>query len=219
MSSRPILYFALRGLSEREATLFQSLAQLIHHRTRHRWICRDGCADLLVLHEELRHTPAEASTVILHIGHQLRQADPGCGYLAIPFRAVELQDCLDRLGRMVEQRRPLSGDSDRPRITAAPWIIQLRRWPPQRLLTGPAQVRLAALIAGRPMSFASLCRHSELARETCADFVRRLSEAGLLHPPQSAALAMQAPAHPRVADAGVLARIRGRLQQLAEVRP
>lgn len=216
MSSRPILHFALRGLSEREATLFKSLAQLIHHRTRHRWICREGDADLLVLHEELRHTPAEASTAILHIGHQLRPADPGCGYLAIPFRAVELQECLDMLGRLVEQRRPRSSDS--PRIVPAPWIIHLRRWPPQRLLTGPAQVRLATLITGRPMSFASLCQHSELAREICADFVRRLSEAGLLHPPQSAAPFTQA-AQRCAADAGVLARIRGRLRQLDGVRP
>lgn len=218
MSSRPILYFALRGLSEREATLFKSLLRLVHHRTRHLWIWRDACADLLVLHEELRNTAAQASPVVLHIGHQLRHADPGCGYLAIPFRAAALQECLDMLGGLIEQRGPRDSDSDR--ITAAPWIIQLRRWPPQRLLAGPQQVRLAALIAGRPMSFASLCQHSELARETCSDFVRRLSEAGLLHPPQSAAsAAQQQAAHPSAPDAGVLARMRGRLRQLAGARP
>ncbi len=219
MNERAILYFALRGLSEREATLFKSFVRIIDHRTLHRWIWNDASADLLVMHEELAHVPAEASKAVLHIGHHPRRAPPGCGYLAIPFRADELQECLDRLGHRLMQRKHRGAEERDHRMTAAPWLIQLRRWPPQRLLTGPQQLRLAALIAGQPMTFASLCKHSGLARETCASFVRGLSEAGLLQPPQAIAQPRSpAAARPAAADDGMLARIRSRLEQLVGVR-
>lgn len=214
MNGRPTLHFTLRGLSEREGTLFKSFVRIIDHRTHHHWVWRDASADLLVLHDELRQTPADPSMATLHIGQQPRRPDPGCAHLAIPFRAEELEDCLNMLGGLLMQRRDRGIAGEHPSITAAPWLIRLRRWPPQHLLAGPQQVRLAALITGQPMTFTRLCEHSGLARETCASFVRRLSEAGLLHQPQSAP-----PAAPQaVPEPGILARIRSRLALVAGAR-
>lgn len=210
MNSRHTLYFTLRGLSEREATLFKSFVRVIGHRTCHHWIWRDASADLLVLHDELHQAPADPPMVTLHVGQQPRLPGLGCSHLTLPFRAEELEDCLNLLGNLLVQRKDRSAAGGSLAITAAPWLIQLRRWPPQQLLGGPQQVRLATLITGRPMTFASLCQHSGLARETCASFVRRLSEAGLLHPPQ----AMPPEAPQAMPEPGVLARIRSRLAAL-----
>lgn len=215
MNHRPALYFTLRGLSEREASLFKSLVSIIDHRMRHQWICCETDADLLVLHDELHHAPAEYPMATLHVGTAPRTPSAGCGYLTLPLRANELGRCLDTLGNLLAARKARTSVGNGQAITAAPLLMRLRRWPPQHLLTGPQQVRMAALMTGQPMTFASLCQHSGLARETCASFVRRLNEAGLLQPMNAVPQAAPAAALP---DAGVLARIRRRLGLLVGVR-
>lgn len=215
MTDRPALSFTLRGLSEREAALFKSLVRIIDHRTRHQWTCTDTRADLLVLHDTLRQAPAAYPMATLHVGLQQRTPDPGCAHLAMPLRADALCQRLDMLGDLLAERRARAASGKDLGITTAPFLIRLRRWPPQHLLAGPQQVRLAALMTGQPMTFASLCQHSGLARETCASFVRRLSEAGLLQP----LYAMPTTAPPSVPDSGVLARIRRRLGLLLGARP
>lgn len=213
MSGRPILYFTLRGLSEREAALFKSFVRIIEHRTHHQWVWRDGPADLLVLHDESRQAPAKPPMATLEVGMLPRRASPGCVHLTLPFRTDEVEDGLNLLGGLLVRRKALALSGKAPAaITAAPLLIRLRRWPPQQLLAGPHQIRLAALMTGQPITFASLCKHSGLARETCASFVRRLGEAGLLQPlhavPKAAATPQDVP------DSGVLARIRRRLELL-----
>ena len=93
---------------------------------------------------------------------------------------------------------------------ATDMLVQLLRWPPQRLLTSAHHMRLATLMTGRPTTLQALCRRSGLAPEICAAFLNRLDAIGLL---RWTAAAPRSSAAPGPAQ-GILDRIRQRLAQL-----
>ncbi len=212
MDERPALTFPLRGLDDRDARLFRSFVRLVDHRTQHRWEWTESSADLVVLHDGVHEPPS--SRVTLRVGRQPQSTRPTGDYLGLPLRADAVEDCLNAMGlRALVVRQTASGQ----RMVAAPhpaaatdMLVQLLRWPPQRLLTSAHHMRLATLMTGRPTTLQALCRRSGLAPEICAAFLNRLDAIGLL---RWTATAPRSSAAPGPAQ-GILGRIRQRLAQL-----
>ncbi|HYF16672.1 MAG TPA: hypothetical protein VEA40_02315 [Ramlibacter sp.] len=97
-----------------------------------------------------------------------------------PLQAERLERWLTRLqGRLVTG----IGGAVQADLEAAPAVArdQLRRWPPAALLRGqPQRVRLATLLARRPLAPAELARLARESPQRCEAFMQLLQDFALL---------------------------------------
>jgi len=215
--TKPTLTYTLHHVPRREAALFDSFVRIINTRTLHHWqLFADaplGAADLAVFYDEPHSLELlETTRPSLVIGRQPSKTTEGhCLYLTVPLRSDRLEQCLNHLGQHLHGPDTLISQWE----DAAPTIpeersLQLLRWPPHQLLASKAQVRLAALLTGAPLTLEKLSLLSGLPSEECLAFVHLLERNDLLAygAPLPALSAAAPPTEAARKTAGLLARIR-----------
>jgi hypothetical protein len=221
---RKALKFSTEGLPAREELVFKSLVRLLAGRTQHVWRYSPQAAELHVLAEGLSNTSAPANPKshqqVLILGEVSQSIRPG--YLCIPIRAIELEDELNRIGKLLASATPVeSPQLVALRTSKTPSYdvpVRLLRWPPAHLIAAPGRIRLATLLTGKAMTLTALHQKSGQDMAVCRQFLSAMHAAMLLiysentdvvAPTLRASLPQLKRAY--VAPVGLLARIRARL--------
>jgi len=216
-STKPTLTYTLHHVPRREAALFDSFVRIINTRTLHHWQLRPdapiGEADLSVFYDEPHNLELlDTNRPSLLIGRQPgKTAEGHCLYLTVPLRSDRLEQCLNHLGQHLHSSDTLISQwEDTTPSIPEERTLQLLRWPPHQLLASKAQVRLAALLTGAPLTLEKLSMLSGLPSEECLSFVHLLEQHNLLV--YGAPLPALSAATPSMdigrKTAGLLARIR-----------
>ena len=185
-----MLTFSVEGLAAREELLFKGYVRLLDHLTEHHWQYREPSAvqriDLLVADERVQPTrcfqAAEKLQPVLQLGTTQNDSNPF--FLAWPLKPYELENKLNRLGRLIgagtaNGPAPAEQKSIPESKLAAPAQkhYRLRQWPKPSLLTEPGSMRLATLLTGRAMGLDELVFRSALAPQVCERFVAAMQAA------------------------------------------
>lgn len=186
---RSSLTYSLEGMPARDEMLFKSLVRLLDHLTTQKWTFRPASADyrvdLLVVSEwyppTLYRNDHPAPQPVMSIG---KGVDRDL-YLSWPVQPQRLQIELNRIGDMAILHQ--LSDSQVPFVpvfTGADGedrqIFRLKRWPASRYLVGVGRMRMATLLAGKPMSMQELQHRSAMQLSLCRSFVSDLQSAKLL---------------------------------------
>ena len=242
---RTTLTFSVEGLAAREELLFKGYVRLLDHLTEHNWrYCEPSMAqriDLLVADERVQPTRCLQATSrpqpVLQLGTS--KSASHAFFLSWPLKPYELENELNRLGRLLEGYSasvqvpsPQQFSFEPVQTAPAQKLYRLRQWPKPSLLTEPGSMRLATLMTGRAMGLEELMYRSALSQAVCTRFVATMQAANMMvepsvatspsppwTPPTFATPASLAqherqagpPAVKAVAPPGLLARIRMRL--------
>lgn len=215
--ARTTLGFGVQGLSSREETLFKAFVMLLDHRTTQHWTHQPERPDVQVVAEGTppRSLATHAGTgaplpILTLLRLDSPQRERPC-FLRLPLRTTELEAELNQLGAFVLQRHATTAATE---SLGHPAVARLLRWPPPHLLPTPAHLRLATILASRPMPLAQVQQRSNLPEATCLAFFSDLRQAGVLVTEPSIA-PCRAPAPPvptaALAPPSLLGRIRLRL--------
>jgi hypothetical protein len=169
---RQTLTFQVRGLSQRDKTLFKSFVRLLDHRTQDHWVSDETEADVLVVDKALASSDPALATRTLVVGDI--QGDE-LHFVKIPFHADELEAALNKVSQSIVAPGSFAADAN-----ATYRDEQLLRWPPAALLSSPERMRLAALMIGRPVSASTLADRSGTSVPACERFMTELRQHGLL---------------------------------------
>lgn len=194
-----------------EVVLIKTLIRLFAHDPQFRWRFADTGPFDVVLTDAAGAAPApppQLARTVLKITRASAAGHDDSHSISRPIRAEQLQAWL-------EQQEPWLRTLPRPSAAAPKRVMgesggfKLRRWPSAALLNNdPQRIRLATLLARRPLGARELSRISQVPVAQCQAFVDTLSEAGLL---EAAAAAQPRPA-PRTAFAqDLISGIRRRL--------
>lgn len=197
--------FHVRGLGQRDETLFKSFVRLIAHRTNQRWVpVESDDSDVWVVPQT---AAAETNPFgqVLVVGGSPSAVRHTIG---APFRADELEQCLNKLGADIL----VKGPPGHPVVMLPAWM-RLSRWPPLRLINTPERIRLATVLTAAPVSLLQLQQRSGLQLAVCESFVRELLQEGLLAGDVRVPPPKCAPPTP-AATPGLLAKIRNRLRRI-----
>jgi hypothetical protein len=204
--------YTLRGLGQRDATVFKSMLRLLAGKTRDRWTAVDtGPADLLVV---AGGSPVQAAGTVLPRMQVLRVEAAGRGAradtLVLPLRAEEVCTQLDRAGERLAAMPS--------RSVAVSCRLQLIRWPSAQLLgADPQYLRLATILGTRPTTLDELADKSDCPESVCEAFAATMHVNGagrwIVEPLEAAAPVARAVAGTARDEvpAGLLSRIRSRL--------
>lgn len=169
--------YSLEGLPDREVLVFKSMVRLLGHRTKYSWVYLPGSTELRVVGEGAALSPAlqtpAQQLLTLGTGNTRRPS-----YLQVPLHANELQAELDRLGALISPPTRLAEAQAADTSTTTP--MRMLRWPPATALTTASRVRLATLMAGKPMSLSELQQRSKESLAVCAAFFDDLKQLQLL---------------------------------------
>lgn len=210
--------YSLEGLPARDALVFKSMMRLLRHRTNDAWVYVASSTELHVVADGLPVSALESSAAqqVLKLGaiNIKRQS-----YLCLPLHAKELVAELNRLGALIAS----TGKSVAPALAAhAATPMRMLRWPPASLLTTTARVRLATLMASKPLTVVELQQRSKESLAVCSAFFKDLKQLNLLIPvmtslpatvtsPHGAAATHQPQPDKRPIQRSLLERIRMRL--------
>ena len=202
--------YSLDGLPEREALVFKSMVRLLGHRTKDAWSYSPSSAELHVVADNMSVFALQSTlarqVLTLGVGNVKRQS-----YLRLPLHANELEAELNRLGALIF---PMDGAcSTLPEIPFETMPMRMVRWPPAGLLTTTTRVRLATLMAGKPLTLGELQQRSKENLATCTAFFADLRQSNLLTPVAAlaASKAAQLQTSKKPVQPGLLTRIRMRL--------
>lgn len=211
--------YSLEGLPDREVLVFKSMVRLLGHRTDCQWVYSPHSTELRVVADGSRasstQSPLVQQVLTLGAGNIQRQS-----YLRLPLHANELEAELNRLGALIAPVTKASRTLTFESTEATP--MRMLRWPPTSLLMTTTQMRLATLMAGKPLTLLELQQRSGVNMASCMAFFNGLRHLDLLVPATGLSLptaaAMQAAAskmHPQIVtnpvQAGLFTRIRMRL--------
>ena len=212
--------YSLEGLPDREVLVFKSMVRLLGHRTHCQWVYSPFSTELRVMADGLptassTQSPLVQQVLTLGAGNVQRQS-----YLRLPLHANELEDELNRLGVLIAPVMKASTTLTFEFDEATP--MRMLRWPPAGLLTTTTHMRLATLMAGKPLTLLELQQRSGVNMASCMAFFNGLRHLDLLVPATGLSLptaaAMQAAAskmHPQIVtnpvQASLFTRIRMRL--------
>jgi hypothetical protein len=217
------LTFTVRRLLIRDELVLKSIIRILHGQTKHNWLytpefnadlvivgpalvaddCPDsvlaGCVVMKVGASELAH---QSSTVSLRVGDVLASLN-GFGEQVVAARGT-------RPSASIQQH-----DSSRDEHYA------LLRWPDWALMQeNRAYMRIATVLAARPVSLRELANKADAETALCVEFLRKLHERNLIRASTPAAVSVVKPSTPtqetkaaeRSGGEGSLwARIRNRL--------
>lgn len=210
--------YSLDGLAARDALVFKSLVRLLGHRTNDVWMYLPSSTELHVVADGLPVSASRSTFVqqvlTLGVGNVKRHA-----YLRLPLHANELETELNRLGALITPRQ---------KTAASEWVaddstpMRMLRWSPAAILMTTTRVRLATLMAGKPLTIAELQQRSKENLAICAAFFDDLRQLNLLIPAatvqptaiastQPVAATNQPQTNKKSVQPGLLERIRMRL--------
>jgi hypothetical protein len=209
--------YSLDGLPDREVLVFKSMVRLLGHRTHFAWVYCPSSTELRVVAEGLATAALQAAltqqVLTLGAGNIKRQS-----YLRLPLHANELEAELNRLGALIS---PVNQTTAAVATAASTTPMRMLRWPPASLLTTSTRVRLATLMAGRPLTMAELAQRSKENLAVCTAFFDDLRQLNLLMPVATVSPSAMASTPPvaaahqphthRPVQPGLLDRIRMRL--------
>jgi len=160
------------GLDIRCENLFHSMMKLVEGKTSSKWVHDPAAHDLLIIGAESHKTASSGA----------------CQRSFTLFTGGRGMDCaLLKLASIVEVLEDVEAELKAAHLDAsqekedAIQAMQLTRWPSASLLAArPDYPKLATLMLARPVTLADLVRLSGVDERTCAGFVSKLSEAGLL---------------------------------------
>ncbi len=219
--------FIVRGFSARDTVLLRFLLDVARDKTRHAWTyAAELPADLVFLGPDAGDTERaraerERAGVTIRVR---REGAASPGELSLPFKADDLVRAVDGAG---ETDRARGAAPAQPSGTDR---IALKRWPDASVLGASSwNLKLAAMLTGKPLTAAELAAKSGAPEEACATFVQALLARDLaIRLPASASEATAValagatapdPASRRAASPlaapaarGLIARIRARLR-------
>ncbi len=211
--------YSLEGLPDREILVFKSMVRLLSHRTNDLWVYSPSSTELRIVGEGHRSAHEDSHPVqqVLVVGTSSTKRP---SYLQMPLHANELEAELNRLGVLMAPRSTAAGVFAAASIRSLP--MRLLRWPPASVLTTPSRMRLATLMASKPLTVEDLQQRSQESHAVCAAFFVELTQLHLLTADLAASPPKIAPAHPPASTAvpypnsplvqpGLLGRIRIRL--------
>ena len=170
--------YSLEGLPDREGLIFKSMVRLLSQRTRHAWVYVPHSTQLRVVAEGLSPAGFKAlAQQVLTVGtaHAKRAS-----YLQLPLYPEELEEELNRLGELISPPTQAGQASAEAYATHTP--MRMLRWPPAAMLTTATRIRLATLMAGKPLTVSELQQRSKESLPTCAAFFDDLKRLHLLIP-------------------------------------
>jgi hypothetical protein len=178
------LTYTARRLALRDELVLKSIIRLLQGQTRHLWRYTDSLdADLLVLGVHENGDEAhEASTLEHRAVFHVKPDDHGHPAAPLPLRVGEVLVEFNRLGELIEAaksshalaRHASDDESVHERIA-------LLRWPDWSLLQQDScYLRIATVLATRPLTQVELARKSGTDSMTCSAFIRALDLDGLL---------------------------------------
>lgn len=215
--------YSLEGLPDREVLVFKSMVRLLGHRMLYEWVYSPLSAELRVVADGLPaisvQSPFVQQVLTLGTGSIQRQS-----YLRLPLHANELEAELNRLGALIAPVKKAAANPVLKSVETA--AMRMLRWPPATLLTTTTNMRLATLMAGKPLTLHELQQRSGVSLALCTAFFDALKQLDLLVQAAAASLpamtaapnglpaaaseshaqAMKSPVQP-----GLLTRIRMRL--------
>ncbi len=176
--------FCLAGVHDREALVFKSMVRLLSHRTKHIWIYSPLSTELRVVAEgppsAATHTVPAQQVLTLGTVHTRRTA-----YLQLPLHAHELEAELNRLGALILPAISTATLSADTQGESAP--MRMLRWPPATVVNTATRMRLATLMAGKPLTILELQQRSKENLAVCTAFFDDLKRHHLLVPVPNAA--------------------------------
>lgn len=190
---RTTLTFSVEGLTAREELLFKGYVRLLDHMTEHCWQYHEASAlrrvDLLVADEQVQPTRffqiADKLQPVLQLGVSKDVSQHF--FLAWPLKPYELENELNRLGRLIgadaaheqfEEAQKSAPASAHAEPTQKRY--RLRRWPKSSLLAEPGSIRLATLLTGKAIGIDELVFRSALPKAVCERFVATMQTADLI---------------------------------------
>ena len=171
--------YRLDGLASRDVLIFKSMVRLLSHRTDHMWAYLPHSTELrviaegsLALADPSKHTQQALTLGTANVKRHM--------YLQMPLHANELEAALNQVGSMITPTSQLAGVLVSEPAGMAP--MRMLRWPPAALLTTAPRIRLATLMAGKPLTIAELQQRSNENIAVCTAFFEDLKQLGLLVP-------------------------------------
>jgi hypothetical protein len=197
--------FSVEGLTAREEMLFKGYVRLLDHLTEHHWQYHEPSAlhrvDLLVCSEHVQPTRFSQNIgqpqALLQLGAS--NLNRSAAFLTWPLKPNELENQLNRLGRLISGSAADTQSEDEPITVPAasndaaadtkPSVSQyrLREWPKPTLMAVAGRMRLATLLIGKAMSLEEMVFRSALPLSVCERFLADMQTAGLLIHSESAA--------------------------------
>lgn len=177
--------YSIEGLVNRDVLIFKSMLRLLSHRTAHVWLYVPYSTELRVVAEGVTVDvdPLKCAQQVLTLGTATVKRQL---YLQMPLHANELETALNQVGAMITPVNHVVGFMPVAPVGTMP--MRMLRWPPAALLTTTARVRLATLMAGKPLTLAELQKRSRENLAVCTSFFDDLKQANLLVPLASATL-------------------------------
>jgi hypothetical protein len=170
--------YCLEGLPDREVLVFKSMVRLLGHRTACAWVYSPLSTELRVVADGLPatalHSALAQQVLTLGAGNVKRQS-----YLRLPLHANELEAELNRLGALIA---PTNKTAAAALVADAAKPMRMLRWPPATVLTTTTRVRLATLMAGKPLAVGELQQRSKENLAVCTAFFDDLRQLNLLIP-------------------------------------
>ncbi len=181
MGSKSQYSFAVRHATLQDELVFKSLARFLMDSLRHQWRYEaSDTADVMVVGYEPVSDGFNISEKALrnrvHILVGTAEAAPK--HLMRPLRVSAVLLALNLAGDEISQLRAAGGQPAPEGET----IFTLLRWPTLELLRIDKRfVRIAAVLAARPTTFADLVAKSAQDEAVCDQLLRLLSSARLIH--------------------------------------
>ena len=171
--------YSLEGLPDREVLVFKSMVRLLGHRTLYEWVYSPLSGELRVVADGLPaisvQSPFVQQVLTLGAGSIQRQS-----YLRLPLHANELEAELNRLGALIAPIK--KADANLAPTSIKTTTMRMLRWPPAIVLTTTTNMRLATLMAGKPLTLHELQQRSGVSLAMCAAFFDALNRLDLLVP-------------------------------------
>ena len=167
------------GLPDREVLVFKSMVRLLGHQTHCQWVYLPHSTELRVVADGLpaasTQSPGVQQVLTLGTGNVQRPS-----YLRLPLHANELEAELNRLGALIAPAMKTSIISPAELMMATP--MRMLRWPPATLLQTKTHMRLATLMASKPLTRQELQQRSGENMAVCEAFFAALEHLDLLVP-------------------------------------
>jgi hypothetical protein len=214
------LTFTVRRLLVRDELVFKSIVRILHRQTRHNWLYMpDIDADLVVVGPaaDVEACPDSmlAGRTVMDVGASELSHQPSTVNLRVGDVLAKLNGFGDRI---VAERGPQPKVAPRVYDASRDEQYMLVRWPDWGLMQEDrAYLRVATVLATRPVCLHELAVKADAELALCVDFVRKLRSRDLIRitMPQSLAaiptLAATSVDAPAPKDGSLWSRIRHRL--------
>lgn len=198
VAAKNVRHFSVEGLLDREVLVFKSMVRLLGHRTNYAWVYSPVSTELRVVAEGWPLPGASPSIFqqVLVLGHTNAKQH---GYLCMPLHACELEVELNRLGALIAPANRALGTCQSLPVNNTP--MRMLRWPPACVLTTSMRIRMATVMAGKPLTLQELQRRSGENLAVCAAFFEDLQRLDLLVPAGTPAAGTEATVAQPVVDA------------------